>query len=379
MKTNNKKYLTPRLRFPEFEKDGNFQEKPLGYFCNYWNGSGNESEVTEDGQYYLISLNSIDIEGNLKNDMKRVAITDNSLKKGDLVMVLSDVAHGNFLGLTAIIPDNNYVLNQRMAGLRIKDFKKIDPRYLRLFINFHQKYFKRQGQGSSQQNLSKASVINFPVLVPSIQEQQKIADFLSNLDEWLATEEEKLTLLQQHKKGLLQNLFPAQGETVPKLRFPEFKNSGEWEVKRLGEVGEFFGGGTPSTNKVEYWEGDINWFTPTEIKNRYVTESIRKITKLGLDNSSAKLLPVGSILITSRATIGDCAIALAECSTNQGIQSLVVNKNYNNIFIYYWIYSNKNLFIKKSSGSTFSEINKSAIKSIKITIPTLPEQHNRQQ
>ena len=135
MKTNNKKYLTPRLRFPEFEKDGNFQEKPLGYFCNYWNGSGNESEVTEDGQYYLISLNSIDIEGNLKNDMKRVAITDNSLKKGDLVMVLSDVAHGNFLGLTAIIPDNNYVLNQRMAGLRIKDFKKIDPRYLRLFIN----------------------------------------------------------------------------------------------------------------------------------------------------------------------------------------------------------------------------------------------------
>ena len=86
------------------------------------------------------------------------------------------------------------------------------------------------------------------------------------------------------------------------------------------------------------------------------------------------MLPVGSILITSRATIGDCAIALAECSTNQGIQSLVVNKNYNNIFIYYWIYSNKNLFIKKSSGSTFSEINKSAIKSIKITIPTLPEQ-----
>ena len=233
--------LIPEMRFPEFESDGHFQEKTLGYFCNYWNGSGNESGVTEDGQYFLISLNSIDIEGNLKNDMKRVSATDNSLKKGDLVMVLSDVAHGNFLGLTAIIPDDNYVLNQRMAGLGIKDFLKIDPRYLRLFINYNQKYFKKQGQGSSQQNLSKASVIDFPVLVPlQLTEQQKIASCLSSLDELLTAHNEKLDALKDHKKGLMQNLFPQEGETVPKVRFPEFEGDGDWVEKsfeNLFEIG----------------------------------------------------------------------------------------------------------------------------------------------
>jgi type I restriction enzyme S subunit len=228
--------ILPKLRFPEFESDGEFREKSLGYFCDYWNGSGNESGVTEDGQYLLISLNSIDIEGNLKSDMKRVPSTDNSLKKGDLVMVLSDVAHGNFLGLSAIIPDDNYVLNQRMAGLGIKDFSEIDPKYLRLFINGNQKYFKRQGQGSSQQNLSKGSVIDFPVLVPTrLIEQQKIASCLSSLDELIAAHKDKLDALKDHKKGLLQNLFPQEGETVPKLRFPEFEGDGEWVENQLQE------------------------------------------------------------------------------------------------------------------------------------------------
>lgn len=235
--------ILPKLRFPEFESDGEFREKSLGYFCVYWNGSGNESGVTEDGQYLLISLNSIDIEGNLKSDMKRVPSTDNSLKKGDLVMVLSDVAHGNFLGLSAIIPDDNYVLNQRMAGLGIKDFSEIDPKYLRLFINGNQKYFKRQGQGSSQQNLSKGSVIDFPVLVPTrLIEQQKIASCLSSLDELIAAHNDKLAALKDHKKGLLQNLFPQEGETVPKVRFPEFEDDGEWIETTLEQVADYENG-----------------------------------------------------------------------------------------------------------------------------------------
>ena len=102
--------------------------------------------------------------------MKRISYTDNSLQKDDLVMVLSDVAHGNFLGLTDIIPNNKYVLNQRMAGLRIKDLMLANPFFIRTFINYNQKYFKANGQGSSQLNLSKSSVTDFPILLPSIQE-----------------------------------------------------------------------------------------------------------------------------------------------------------------------------------------------------------------
>ena len=251
--------IIPELRFPEFKNEREWEEEPLGHFCDYWNGTGNEGVITEDGDYYLISLNSIDIEGNLKSEMKRVPNTDNSLKKGDLVMVLSDVAHGNFLGLTAIIPDDNYVLNQRMAGLGIKDSKKIDGIYLRLFINANQSYFKKQGQGSSQQNLSKGSVVDFPVLVPNkLPEQQKIASCLSSLDEVIAAHSQKLDLLKDHKKGLMQNLFPQPSElgftrleddrirelnnpkipksknpknlnsdNLPKYRFKEFEKDGE--------------------------------------------------------------------------------------------------------------------------------------------------------
>jgi len=158
----------------------------------------------------------------------------------------------------------------------------------------------------------------------------------------------------------------------PPLRFPEFK--AEWKRKKLGEVAEIVGGGTPDTNIDEYWDGNIQWFTPSEIKSNFVSKSIRTITELGLKKSSAKLLPIGAILLTTRATIGDVAIAEQECATNQGFQSLIVYKNVNNKFIANWIRINKNKFIKLAKGSTFAEISKKDIEKINIFITELPEQ-----
>ena len=160
-------------------------------------------------------------------------------------------------------------------------------------------------------------------------------------------------------------------KNIPSLRFPEFE--GEWEVKKLGEVCDIIGGGTPETNKEEYWNGKINWFTPTEIKSNYVSKSIRTISKLGLQKSSAKILPIGTILLTTRATIGEVSIALEECTTNQGFQSLVTKSN-NNIFIFNWIKENKHELISRANGSTFPEISKTEIEKIQIQIPKLPEQ-----
>ena len=95
---------------------------------------------------------------------------------------------------------------------------------------------------------------------------------------------------------------------IPELRFPEFE--GEWVEKRLGEIAQTVGGGTPDTTKKEYWNGNIIWLTPTEIKEKYISDSERKITNLGLQKSSAKLLPKKTLLFTSRATIGDVGIAI---------------------------------------------------------------------
>ncbi|WP_299289692.1 restriction endonuclease subunit S [uncultured Mucilaginibacter sp.] len=159
---------------------------------------------------------------------------------------------------------------------------------------------------------------------------------------------------------------------VPALRFPEFE--GEWERKKLGEVGNFVGGGTPETNVNEYWQGNIQWFTPTEIKLDFVSKSVRTITELGLKKSSAKLLPKGTILLTTRATIGEAAIATEECSTNQGFQSLIVNEKNSNIYVFNWIKMNKAELLKRANGSTFPEISKIEIEQIVISLPSLPEQ-----
>jgi type I restriction enzyme S subunit len=163
-------------------------------------------------------------------------------------------------------------------------------------------------------------------------------------------------------------------KNVPVLRFKEFEGE-DWEVKRLKDIGKIIGGGTPSTSISEYWNGDISWFTPTEIKQKYITKSLRTITQKGLVKSSAKVLPVGTILFSSRATIGDIGISLIECTTNQGFQSFVIDKKITiNEFMYYWIIENKKEFMRRANGSTFLEISKSEIEKIKIILPSLPEQ-----
>ncbi|MDX9847676.1 MAG: restriction endonuclease subunit S [Tenuifilaceae bacterium] len=161
---------------------------------------------------------------------------------------------------------------------------------------------------------------------------------------------------------------------IPELRFPEFLNNKEWAEMTLGNIGEFIGGGTPDTSKSEYWNGDIQWYTPTEVKDGVLGKSLRTITKVGLNNSSAKLLPKGALLLTTRATIGDIAIANSECTTNQGFQSLVVKDSEINTFWYYWIIQHKNELKRKASGSTFPEIGKNEIVKIKAYRPDKDEQ-----
>jgi len=154
---------------------------------------------------------------------------------------------------------------------------------------------------------------------------------------------------------------------VPHLRFPEF--SGEWNKYTINDLATVVGGGTPDTTVKSYWGGDIQWFTPSEIgKNKYVDFSKRTITRDGLDNSSAKLLPLHTILLSSRATVGECSIASNECTTNQGFQSLIA-KQCNIDFLYYLIQTKKKDLIRNACGSTFLEISANEIRKIKVAVP----------
>lgn len=151
----------------------------------------------------------------------------------------------------------------------------------------------------------------------------------------------------------------------------------EWKEYSIGEIAEVIGGGTPKTKIKEYWGDEIPWLTPRDLSNftgRLISRGERNITKLGLDNSSAKLLPKGTILLSSRAPVGYLAIASNEISTNQGFRNLVPNSKVDNIFLYYLLKQNIDYLKSQATGTTFEELSGSTLKSLTFLIPPLPEQ-----
>ncbi len=160
----------------------------------------------------------------------------------------------------------------------------------------------------------------------------------------------------------------------PQLRFEGFTD--DWEERKLGELSNIVGGGTPSTSNPEYWDGDIDWYAPAEIgEQSYVSKSKKTITELGLKKSSARILPVGTVLFTSRAGIGNTAILAKEATTNQGFQSIVPDQNKLDS---YFIFSRTNELKRygevTGAGSTFVEVSGKQMSKMSIMVPELSEQ-----
>ena len=150
--------------------------------------------------------------------------------------------------------------------------------------------------------------------------------------------------------------------------------------KRIEELGEVVGGGTPSTNNEAYWNGDIPWISPKDLTSynyRYISRGERNITKLGFENSSAKMLPKGSILFSSRAPIGYVAIAANSVCTNQGFKSVVPSKNVDPLFLYYLLKANGKHIANMGSGTTFKEVSGKVMRNIVLPIPSTIEEQKR--
>ena len=228
--------------------------------------------------------------------------------------------------------------------------------------------------GTAQPKLNQEICQKIEILVPNEREQKYISYFLEKVAQLITLHQRKLENLKLKKKALLQKLFPKNGEQFPELRFPGFTNA--WEQRKLGEIATVTGGGTPSTNISEYWNGDIDWYSPVEIgESRYVNGSIRKITKLGLEKSSAKILPVGTVLFTSRAGIGNTAILQVEGCTNQGFQSITPNLNeLDTYFLYTMTPKLKRYGEITGAGSTFVEVSGKQMEQMNLMVPSIEEQ-----
>ena len=337
----------PNLRFPGF--DGQWERKKLEDIVQSIS-SGKSKNSDSQGKYPFYGSTGI------------ISYSNDSDYSGHKILIARVGANAGFIykveGIYAV-SDNTLILDTKYEkGL---DFIF----YYLLKFNLNKLIF-----GSGQPLITGGHLKSIEIRLPIIEEQKKISRFLSLID----------TRIQAQKKiiGQLKTLMKANRKKLlsQKLRFKDEQENyfSDWDLTELKNVCFIIGGGTPDTQKSEFWNGNIQWFTPTEIKSNFAFKSERTISELGLKNSSAKILPQGSILLTTRATIGEVAIAQEECTTNQGFQSLIVKENCNNVFLFHWIKENKFELIKRANGSTFPEISKSEIELIKILLPSIKEQ-----
>ncbi|WP_282432511.1 restriction endonuclease subunit S [Psittacicella melopsittaci] len=348
----------------------------LGELISYSNGKGYEKEQQSSGKYELINLNSVDINGGLKPSGKFVDNADETLKKNDLVMVLSDLAHGNLLGKVALIPeDNKYVLNQRVGLLRIKD-KRIDPYYLFTYINRKQAYFKLMGGGTSQLNLNKDPILRFKVRYPEIIEQQKVGNLFKEIDDKISSLQIKLSKFKILKIALQGLLYTDRGN--PKLRFPDFKE--DYHTLRVSEIGEVKTGNTPSTKVKEYWGSNTDetkyiWVTPTDINSSTIERTERILTSLGWEK--ARKVPANSLLITCIASIGKNTINLTPAAFNQQINSLTPKQGFD---VYYLLhqFNRSKIRLANAGNSSITEIvNKAQFEEFTLRLPKEYEEQRK--
>ncbi|RXA20844.1 restriction endonuclease subunit S [Methanosarcina sp. MSH10X1] len=257
-----------------------------------------------------------------------------------------------------------------------------------LFYFLKSKYVQNFVNGclasSVQSDLTHRQFKRCHMIIPPLEEQQSIGNTLFLIDQKIDLNRQMNSTLEQiaqtlFKRWFIEFEFPDENGNPYKSSGGRMVDSelGEipegWEVKRISDICETFGGGTPKTSEPSYWEGgDVFWATPTDmtsLNSPVIFYTSRKITERGLQNSSAKLLPVGSILMTSRATLGYFAITKVPISTNQGFISMVCNDRVSNYYLLNAVKNNMEEIENLAGGSTFLEINKTSFRSIKIILP----------
>lgn len=330
------------------------------------------AEYLSSGDYYLVTgtdfLNGfIDWDNCVHVEKERYDQDKYIQLQVDDILVTKDGTIGKVAIVDKIVKPTT--LNSGVFVIRPFG-KSFYPKYLYYILRsgHFADFLSKLTAGSTINHLYQKDFVHYIFPAPAtLREQKLIAETLSDTDILI----QNLKTLMEKKKAIKQGSM--QELLSGKKRLKSFV--GQWKTKKLGEIAEIKGGGTPSTNIPEFWNGNINWFTPTEVgKSKYIGGSKRKITHAGFENCSSSLFPKGTILLTTRAGIGDLAILTKEACTNQGFQSFIVRKKIDNEFTYYLLNTLKDQFTSKASGSTFQEISPNNLKSIEVLIPELREQ-----
>lgn len=217
-------------------------------------------------------------------------------------------------------------------------------------------------------NISYTDYMKINISVPTLAEQQKIADFLSNVDSIITAETKILNTLQKKKKALMQKLFTQQ------LRFKSDDGTDfpAWEEKKLGDVCSYIGGGTPSKKVKEYWNGNINWASVKDITGKYLYETQDKISQLGADSSATNICEPDSLLLITRMSPGKTVITKCITAINQDLK--IVKSDINVDFLHLLFQSIQTKIDEKTSGTTVKGISIEGLNQIDIRLPCKAEQ-----
>ena len=249
--------------------------------------------------------------------------------------------------------------NQACCNLQI-DETKADYRYVYYYLKANYTKLASLANGGAQQNLNAKLIKDFSVVLPSLQVQSNIADILWSVDDKIELNNKINENLEQQAQALYLNLFVDIADR-------------EWKQGTISDLGLVVGGSTPSKSKPEYYaENGIAWITPKDLsvnKSKYISHGANDITELGLKNSSASIMPAGTVLFSSRAPIGYIAIAAGEVTTNQGFKSVVPKPEIGTPFVYYFLKHNLPIIEGMAAGSTFKEVSGNTMKNVPAVIP----------
>ena len=248
------------------------------------------------------------------------------------------------------------------------------PRFLYYYLGLRQtvEWLERNAVGTTMLNLSEKIVGGLPIPIVALSLQQRIAAILSAYDDLIENNRRRIHLLEEAARLLYREWFVH-------LRFPGHERvrviagvPEGWERKRIPNVCETVGGGTPSTNVAEYWDGDITWVVPTDVTRNdclVLLDSERKITEKGLRESSAKMVPAETILMTSRASVGFFALVDQPVCTNQGFINIIPHQNELRMYLLFNLMSRVDEIRGNAKGSTYPEISKGRFREMDVIIP----------
>ena len=291
------------------------------------------------------------------SDADKSRLSKYVLKKGDIVFSrVGSVDRCSFVDQK----HDGWMFSGRC--LRVRPSEEADPLFLYYFfcLNTTKEFVRSIAVGATMPSINTKLLGEVEVVCPEIEEQRKIADILSKIDDKIEENQKINENLEQQAQAYFQELFVDNADP-------------EWTTGTISDLGTVVGGSTPSKAKPEYYtETGIAWITPKDLsinKSKFVSHGENDITELGLKNSSATIMPEGTVLFSSRAPIGYIAIAAGEVTTNQGFKSVVPKSEVGTPFVYFFLKNTLPVIEGMASGSTFKEVSGSTMKNVPAIIP----------